>query len=406
MMMTKKILLSFFVVFFSINYIAFFFDINTASADTGRIEKPLEIKYPGFGGLKPETVKTPIPQYAKYIFYFLLGVSGLIALGSLITAGFNYLSSAGDPTKISDAKDRITAVILGLIIIITSVLIVRTINPQLIIFNIKGIRPILSSLRPGVLLCKKSVDVDEAWALQEEYKDSDPNNLERQQEINDQLELILEDISKNCYTVLTQGDIEVSFDNKITDIYFIPQIWAEGDWIYESEYGAILYEERSFGGYSHPYYGHLIATDGGWQPYHRVVGLQASSVKPFQLIYEPDENWSVRLYEKPNLDQGFLDLKVSKIVLGEGSWWTEIPINFSWWNPPDKSPESIKVEGDLIAVLWKRQDGENDSFYNETDNNLLDNYNIVNWEPCIEHLIRGCAVAASKFLAVLAARIY
>jgi hypothetical protein len=44
-----------------------------------------------------------------------------IAIGAavlmLVIAGFKWMTSAGDPSKISDAKDQIFAVILGLLII-------------------------------------------------------------------------------------------------------------------------------------------------------------------------------------------------------------------------------------------------------------------------------------------------
>lgn len=106
-------------------------------------ERPLEVEYPQVPGAEaPTTIKTPLPQFVKYIFNFGLAATALIVFGVLIYAGFRYLTSAGNPAKIKDAKNQIFAGILGLIIITFSYLILTTINPQLIILQIT--RPELS----------------------------------------------------------------------------------------------------------------------------------------------------------------------------------------------------------------------------------------------------------------------
>jgi len=150
-------------------------------------------------------------------------------------------------------------------------------------------------------------------------------------------------------------------------------------------------------------YGHLIDPAGGWRPYRREVSLDCSSIKPFELIYEPDENWEVVLYQKSSFNKDFPDLVPFYGKCGSGSWWCEF--NLSW------PPESIKVEGDIMAVLYKPSDGggpygPNATFFNGEDNYLLDDDNIVNYKPCISHPIKGCPVAAAKLLAIIAAKPY
>jgi hypothetical protein len=62
-------------------------------------------------------------------------VIGLITFGALIYGGFRYLTSAGNPTAMSDAKDQISSALLGLILLFCSWLILNTINPELILLG-------------------------------------------------------------------------------------------------------------------------------------------------------------------------------------------------------------------------------------------------------------------------------
>ncbi|GAI49317.1 unnamed protein product, partial [marine sediment metagenome] len=78
-------------------------------------------------------VKTALPEYLRYVFTFAIIIAGLLAFGALIYGGIRYLTSAGDPTKMADARAQVTAGILGLIILLSSYLILNTINPQLVL---------------------------------------------------------------------------------------------------------------------------------------------------------------------------------------------------------------------------------------------------------------------------------
>jgi len=97
-------------------------------------QRKLEIIYPTAPGAEtPTTVKTALPEYLKYVFTFAIMIAGLLAFGALIYGGFSYLTSAGDPSKMKDGQDQIIAGILGLIIVLSSFLILNTINPQLVL---------------------------------------------------------------------------------------------------------------------------------------------------------------------------------------------------------------------------------------------------------------------------------
>lgn len=96
--------------------------------------RPLEIDYPEIGGLKPTTTETLLPDYIKYIFNLSLLIIGIIVFISLLFGGFLYLTSFGNPTNLSNAKDRMFGAIIGLVLLLTSWLILNAINPQLTVF--------------------------------------------------------------------------------------------------------------------------------------------------------------------------------------------------------------------------------------------------------------------------------
>ena len=60
---------------------------------------------------------------------------GLVSF-SLVFGGIGYLTSAGSPIKQKESRNWISAGILGLIILLSSYVILNTINPELIILSL------------------------------------------------------------------------------------------------------------------------------------------------------------------------------------------------------------------------------------------------------------------------------
>jgi len=95
-----------------------------------------EVVYPEIpGAIRPTTTKALLPEYVRYIFSFAIFISGLAVFGSLVYGGVQYVTSAGNVAALSDAKDRIFSSFIGLTIILSSYLILTTINPQLVILT-------------------------------------------------------------------------------------------------------------------------------------------------------------------------------------------------------------------------------------------------------------------------------
>ncbi len=96
----------------------------------------LEVNYPTIEGIRPQDIILTLPEYVKYIFNFSLAIAGLVVFAVLIYGGFRYLTSAGSPAVQKDARSQIFAGFLGLIVLLSSYLILTTINPQLVFLSI------------------------------------------------------------------------------------------------------------------------------------------------------------------------------------------------------------------------------------------------------------------------------
>ncbi len=105
------------IVFFSL----LFFSFNIFAS------RDLEVDYPEISGSKPDTTGFPIQEYALYIYNFVIYTAGFIAFLAIVISGLMYLSSAGNPTMMQEAKDRIKKAILGLVIILSSHLLLNLI---------------------------------------------------------------------------------------------------------------------------------------------------------------------------------------------------------------------------------------------------------------------------------------
>lgn len=75
------------------------------------------------------------PEYIALIFQLGLGAAAILAVLMIVFAGIQYIGSAISPSGKQAAKDRMYGAIGGLFLILISVLLLRTINPDLSDFN-------------------------------------------------------------------------------------------------------------------------------------------------------------------------------------------------------------------------------------------------------------------------------
>ena len=98
----------------------------------------LNLVYPEFGGLDLN-YDQDLNQIIGWFYYFVVAISGFSAFFMFVWGGFEWMTSAGSPGKMGEAKDRITSAVLGLVLILASYLILRLINPELTILQLPSL---------------------------------------------------------------------------------------------------------------------------------------------------------------------------------------------------------------------------------------------------------------------------
>jgi hypothetical protein len=92
----------------------------------------LNLEYPSFGGINiNDPDDQDLNEIIAWAYYFLVGISGFSAFFMFVWGGFQWSSSAGDPNKESEAKDKLKSASIGLLIILSAYLILRVVNPDL-----------------------------------------------------------------------------------------------------------------------------------------------------------------------------------------------------------------------------------------------------------------------------------
>lgn len=161
----------------------FFFSLvfsSIALAQTG-----LEVNYPGF---LPSANKNILPEYIKYIYEFIIIGAGATALWYLIEGGIRYLTSAGKPENLESAKKQILATFWGTIILLSSYIILTTINPNLIILNLPNLTKAPAPPLPETPISPKEETTDLLVRVKE--------LAETIKKIPDEIKNIAEDIKK------------------------------------------------------------------------------------------------------------------------------------------------------------------------------------------------------------------
>jgi len=100
----------------------------------------IEIPVPGLE-LTPiirdnETITVPwLAQYIGGVYTFLISIVGLVAAVVMIVGGFQYVTSAGDKSRVGAAKERIVNAFIGMLLAFGSYAILFAINPDLVSFE-------------------------------------------------------------------------------------------------------------------------------------------------------------------------------------------------------------------------------------------------------------------------------
>jgi len=92
------------------------------------------------------TDSSSLTDVVKYFYEWGLFLGGVAAFISIIFGGILYLTSAGDPGRLREAKDRIFSAIIGLVLLLSVYLIFNTINPELTALRVPSFGPPTTTL--------------------------------------------------------------------------------------------------------------------------------------------------------------------------------------------------------------------------------------------------------------------
>jgi len=104
-------------------------------------KRGLETKYPIINGIEITATST-IGTYAVYLFSVAMIIGAILAFAILIFGGFRYVTSAGNPSAMTDARKWIWDAILGLILLLCAWLIIGIINQELLTPKVPDIEAI------------------------------------------------------------------------------------------------------------------------------------------------------------------------------------------------------------------------------------------------------------------------
>ncbi len=371
-------------------FLSFFSLVGICFAQTS-----LEVDYPSIRGYEITEETVTFGKYIKYIYLFVIAISGFIGLGVLIWAGFKYMTSSGNPERMGDAKDWITRALIGLLIIFLSWIIVNTINPELTVLTTKPTVPFISDLPRGVVLCEKQVDLNGAWQIVQEYKDLDisSDTIDRRKQLKEDFETIMQEVIPNC---ISRTGAVTGLTRDFRYIYLVPTE--------NRNYGAIAFKKSGFRGELQMF----MPVEGDQpvlgRPVEKTINLDdVASVYSFALNTNPDPSWGVTLYSEENFNYA-LDKPCVEYSIGGGSSSGCDPGNINWIESigigaptsikdqlEGKSPESLRIEGNLLVILTKdpnakASDPGTYTVKKESDPSLLNDDPIINWRPSIRNI--------------------
>lgn len=117
------------------------------------IEFKPEVGFPGFTATTSANGLL-LGTFVGALFTYLLYVCSVFAVVMISVAGFQWVVSAGNASKISDAKNKIMAAITGLVLCFASFVILQTINIDLVNLNALKLEDIQETSFPPVVIDK------------------------------------------------------------------------------------------------------------------------------------------------------------------------------------------------------------------------------------------------------------
>lgn len=118
-----------------------------SAADTTEYYEP-DIKFPGLFE-KVELDSSMLGKYLKAVYVYMVYVVGILAVVMIVYGGIKWVAAAGNAGRINDAKDVITNSIIGVVIALTSYLLLYLINPNLLVVDLPKLKGVATEYFNG-----------------------------------------------------------------------------------------------------------------------------------------------------------------------------------------------------------------------------------------------------------------
>ena len=92
---------------------------------------------------------TDLPQFILRLYRFAAGAAGILAVGMIVFGAVYRMINPGSADKQKEGADMITSAIWGLVLLFGSYLILRTINPQLVILDLSPVGSVATTTFGG-----------------------------------------------------------------------------------------------------------------------------------------------------------------------------------------------------------------------------------------------------------------
>ena len=118
----------------------------TAAAQQG-IPLKLNVPIPGFSALCATEGQLLVDEttfgcYVSNFYVWFTGVAGILAVVMIMWAGVQWITAAGNESRITTAKTTMNGAAIGIIILLSSYLLLTWINPALIKLDIPALKSV------------------------------------------------------------------------------------------------------------------------------------------------------------------------------------------------------------------------------------------------------------------------
>jgi len=84
----------------------------------------------------------PIAEYIKAIYKYALGIVGILATVVMMFGGVLWITAGGNAERVTNAKSWLTAALTGLVLALTSYMILYIVNPGLVQFRVTPVKTV------------------------------------------------------------------------------------------------------------------------------------------------------------------------------------------------------------------------------------------------------------------------